>query len=113
MNKRAFSDTAIENIYIILRAPYESNNDSILAVACHPGFTKTELQRHVDPEILNKMNFMETWQGSLPTLDAATNDNAKSGDYYGPDGEGEYGGFPALGVIDESAFDLEVATKLT
>jgi NAD(P)-dependent dehydrogenase (short-subunit alcohol dehydrogenase family) len=91
---------------------YESNNDTILSVACHPGFTKTELQRHIDPEILKKMTFMDTWQGSLPTLLAATNKNAKSGDYYGPDGEGEYGGFPALGVIDNSALDLEIAKKL-
>jgi NAD(P)-dependent dehydrogenase (short-subunit alcohol dehydrogenase family) len=91
---------------------YESNNDTILSVACHPGFTKTELQRHIDPEILKKMAFMDTWQGSLPTLLAATNKNAKSGDYYGPDGEGEYGGFPALGVIDNSALDLEIAKKL-
>jgi NAD(P)-dependent dehydrogenase (short-subunit alcohol dehydrogenase family) len=91
---------------------YESNNDNILSVACHPGFTKTELQRHINPEILKKMTFMDTWKGSLPTLLAATNKNAKSGDYYGPDGEGEYGGFPALGVIDNSALDQEVAKKL-
>jgi NAD(P)-dependent dehydrogenase (short-subunit alcohol dehydrogenase family) len=90
----------------------ESNNDDILSVACHPGFTKTELQRHINPEILKKMTFMDTWQGSLPTLLAATNKDAKSGDYYGPDGEGEYGGFPALGVIDKSALDQEVAKKL-
>jgi NAD(P)-dependent dehydrogenase (short-subunit alcohol dehydrogenase family) len=91
---------------------YESNNDTILSVACHPGFTKTELQRHINPEVLKKMTFMDTWQGSLPTLLAATNKNAKSGDYYGPDGEGEYGGFPALGIIDNSALDLEIAKKL-
>jgi NAD(P)-dependent dehydrogenase (short-subunit alcohol dehydrogenase family) len=91
---------------------YKANNDNILSVACHPGFTKTELQRHISAEILKKMNFMDTWQGSLPSLLAATNINAKSGDYFGPDGEGEYGGFPALGVIDKSALDQEVAKKL-
>lgn len=91
---------------------YEANNDQILSVACHPGFTKTELQRYIDPEIMKKMTFMDTWQGSLPTLLAATDKNAISGNYYGPDGEGEYGGFPALGVIDKSALDLEAAKKL-
>jgi NAD(P)-dependent dehydrogenase (short-subunit alcohol dehydrogenase family) len=90
----------------------EANNDSILSVACHPGFTKTELQRHLNPEILKKMTFMDTWQGSLSALLAATTKNAKSGNYYGPDGKGEYGGFPALAVIDKSALDLEVAKKL-
>ena len=91
---------------------YEANNNHILSVACHPGFTKTELQRHIDPKILKKMNFMDTWKGSLPTLLAATNKKAKTGDYYGPDGEGEYSGFPALGLIDKSALDQEVAKKL-
>jgi hypothetical protein len=55
---------------------------------------------------------METWQGSLPTLLAATNTKAISGDYYGPDGEGEFSGFPALGVISESALDPQVGKNL-
>jgi NAD(P)-dependent dehydrogenase (short-subunit alcohol dehydrogenase family) len=90
----------------------EASNDNILSVACHPGFTKTELQRHVDPEMLKKLAFMDTWQGSLPTLMAATKSDAQMGDYYGPDGEGEFGGFPALGVIDQAALDPEVCKKL-
>jgi len=27
----------------------EAKGDGILSVACHPGFTKTNLQRHLDP----------------------------------------------------------------
>ena len=45
---------------------------------------------------------MEAWQGSLPTLLAATGANVMQGDYYGPDGPGELGGFPAIGEIDAS-----------
>jgi NAD(P)-dependent dehydrogenase (short-subunit alcohol dehydrogenase family) len=90
----------------------KENGDSITSVACHPGFTQTELQRYIDPEILKKMNFMDTWQGSLPTLLAATSMKAKSGEYYGPDGDGEFSGFPALGVIGESAVDPELGKKL-
>lgn len=88
------------------------NGDRIISVACHPGFTKTELQRYIDPEVLNKMEFMDTWQGSLPTLIAATKKEVQSGDYYGPDGEGEFHGFPALGVIEKNALDLEVGKQL-
>ena len=84
----------------------------MLSVACHPGFTKTELQRHVDPAMLAKMTFMEAWQGSLPTLLAATGANVMQGDYYGPDGPGELGGFPAIGEIDASARDAGVAKRL-
>jgi NAD(P)-dependent dehydrogenase (short-subunit alcohol dehydrogenase family) len=85
---------------------------SVLSVSCHPGFTKTELQRHVDPAILDKMTFMDAWQGALPTLMAATGPNVEQGDYYGPDGPGELGGFPAIGEIDASALDPAVAKRL-
>jgi NAD(P)-dependent dehydrogenase (short-subunit alcohol dehydrogenase family) len=90
----------------------KENGDHITSVACHPGFTQTELQRYIDPEIIKKMKFMDTWQGSLPTLLSATNIKAISGDYYGPDGDGEFSGYPALGVISESALDPELGKKL-
>jgi NAD(P)-dependent dehydrogenase (short-subunit alcohol dehydrogenase family) len=90
----------------------DAKEGSVLSVACHPGFTKTELQRHVDPAMLAKMTFMEAWQGALPTLLAATGANVMQGDYYGPDGPGELGGFPAIGEIDASALDTGVAKRL-
>lgn len=89
----------------------QAKGDKVLSVACHPGFTKTELQRHVDPALLAGLAFMDTWQGSLPTLVAATGD-ANPGDYFGPDGPKEFGGFPALGVIDDAALDTAVADRL-
>jgi NAD(P)-dependent dehydrogenase (short-subunit alcohol dehydrogenase family) len=90
----------------------DAKGGAVLSVACHPGFTKTELQRHVDPAILEKMTFMDAWQGSLPTLMAATGPNVVQGDYFGPDGPGELGGFPAIGEIDASALDAAVAKRL-
>jgi hypothetical protein len=62
--------------------------------------------------MLAKMTFMEAWQGALPTLVAATGPHVKQGDYYGPDGPGEFGGFPAIGEIDASALDAAAAKRL-
>jgi NAD(P)-dependent dehydrogenase (short-subunit alcohol dehydrogenase family) len=90
----------------------ETKGDSVLSIACHPGFTATELQRHLDPAFLEGLQFMDTWQGSLPTLMAATADGVKQGDYFGPDGPKEMGGFPALGVIDDAAMGTDMASKL-
>jgi len=90
----------------------QANGDNILSVACHPGFTKTDLQRHLDPAVFANLTLMDTWQGSLPTLLAATSKDAKSGDYYGPDGEGEFSGFPALGKIEERALNQEISKRL-
>ena len=89
-----------------------ANNGSVLSVACHPGFTKTELQRHLDPKILAGLVFMAAWQGSLPTLVAATKVGLQQGDYYGPDGPGEMGGFPMVAVIDDAALKPDVASRL-
>lgn len=55
---------------------------------------------------------MAAWQGSLPTIVAATKADAQQGDYYGPDGPGEMGGFPALAVIDDAALDDKVENRL-
>lgn len=90
----------------------EAMGQSVLSVGCHPGFTTTELQRHVDPAMLQGLTFMDTWQGSLPTLMAATAEAVDQGAYFGPDGPSEMGGFPALGVIDDAALDDDVAAKL-
>jgi len=111
--RREYYQSKLANIIFTLELGRRSDakGDGVLSVACHPGFTKTELQRHLDPEILGKMTFMEAWQGALPTLVAVTG-HVKSGDYFGPDGPGEMGGFPALGVIDGAALDAAVADRL-
>lgn len=112
--RREYYQSKLANIIFALELGRraETKDDDILSVACHPGFTKTNLQRHVDPAILEKMVFMEAWQGSLPTIVAATGEDVKQGDYYGPDGPEEMGGFPALGVIDNAALNIDVAAKL-
>ena len=112
--RREYYQSKLADIVFALELGRRSiaKGNSVLSVACHPGFTTTELQRHLDPSFLQGLEFMEGWQGSLPTLMAATSKDAKQGDYYGPDGPKEMGGFPALGVIDDAALDLDVASRL-
>ena len=69
-----------------------------IAAAAHPGFSDTELMR--TPARLHPRTFL--WRpfaqppdmGALPTLRAATDPGAQSGQYYGPDGIGEVQGSP-------------------
>jgi NAD(P)-dependent dehydrogenase (short-subunit alcohol dehydrogenase family) len=112
--KREYYQSKLADIIFALELGNRINlkNDTILSIACHPGFTKTDLQRHLDPKILEGMVFMEAWQGSLSTIVAATKSDAQQGNYYGPDGPGEMGGFPALAVIDNVALDDKVANRL-
>lgn len=74
---------------------------NILSVAAHPGVTRTDLQRHIPGEQLEGMfaeydEVMQPWQGALPSLFAATDASVKGGEFYGPDGEKEFSGYPAL-----------------
>lgn len=79
----------------------QEKGSGVLSVAAHPGVTRTDLQRHIPNDELEVLlaqfdNVMEPWQGALPTLFAATDPTVKGGDFYGPDGEHEYVGYPAL-----------------
>lgn len=91
---------------------------TIVSVAAHPGVTRTDLQRHIDPEVLEGMfaqypQVMQPWQGALPTLFAATDPSVKGGEFYGPDGNNEYWGYPALSKHDTDAMhDLTLASQL-
>ena len=75
-----------------------------VALAAHPGFSDTELMRHLPsfiPEFAWKPFTQPADKGALPTLRAATDPGAQGGQYYGPDGLGETRGNPK--VVSSSA----------
>lgn len=77
----------------------------VRAVACHPGYSATNLQL-VGPQlegsklmergsaIANRWFAQSSEQGALPTVCAATSPLVESGDYIGPDGLYEMRGMP-------------------
>jgi NAD(P)-dependent dehydrogenase (short-subunit alcohol dehydrogenase family) len=83
------------------------------ALAAHPGWTATNLQRTSGLfRALNPLFAMKPWQGALPTLYAATADDASGGQYYGPDGLGEMRGYPRPVGSSPASRDLETAARL-
>ncbi|MGS2741259.1 oxidoreductase [Sinomicrobium sp. M5D2P17] len=91
---------------------------TMISAASHPGVTRTDLQRHIPSEELDTLllqfeNVMEPGQGALPTLFATTDPSVKGGEFYGPDGENEYSGYPALSRYSTPAMqDKALAGKL-
>lgn len=91
---------------------------NIFSLAAHPGVTRTDLQRHIPGEQLEEMfsefdEVMQPWQGALPSLFAATDTLAKGGEFFGPDGEKEHSGYPALSRHSTPAMnDVALAEKL-
>ena len=88
-----------------------ASGSAIRAVAAHPGWTATELQRTSNLRWLNSF-FMKPPQGALPTLRAATDPGAAGGSYWGPAGLGEMMGPPVPAHVSDRAQDQTVSTRL-
>lgn len=99
-------------LMIELHKRLKTKGCQLASLAAHPGFSKTELQKNMDKEMLNSIELMTAKEGAQPTLAACLSQEAKSGQYWGPDGPNETSGKPALAQIDPAALDETVNAKL-
>ncbi len=94
---RAYGQSKLANL-LFTRALHRRLTEAgidVKAVAAHPGWTGTDLQRH--SLLIRAMNLifaMKTEQGALPTLRAATDPDVAGNDYYGPHRMMEMNGYP-------------------
>lgn len=92
----------------------------ITSIAAHPGVSRTDLlhngpgRRSVQGLLRSFMWFLfqPVAQGALPTLFAATSQEARGGGYYGPDRLSETRGHPTEAQIPRQAMEKHVAHKL-
>jgi len=93
-------------------------NANTAALAAHPGGSDTELLRNIPNGIRQVGEFF--WKflaqppdmGALPSLRAATDPGARSGEYYGPDGIGESRGYPKLVKSSKQSHDEAIQRRL-
>lgn len=112
---RAYGDSKLANLYFTYELARRLNGgaDAPMAVAAHPGATATELARHSRFfRIFNIFFAQKVERGTLPTLRAATDPEAKAGDYYGPDGFMETRGYPVKLDSNVLSKDPVIAQKL-
>jgi NAD(P)-dependent dehydrogenase (short-subunit alcohol dehydrogenase family) len=89
-----------------------------IAVAAHPGFTDSELIRHVWKPVAPLMRWFgpmvgqDPAKGALPQLLAATDPQVRGGQYWGPDGRFELRGFPTLVKSSAKSYDEAVQKRL-
>lgn len=96
---KAYGDSKIANLYFTYELAKRLKNEpnAPLVTAAHPGWTRTELQRHsLLYRVLNPIFSQSVEQGTLPTLRAAIDGKANSGAYYGPSGFMELRGYPIV-----------------
>lgn len=102
-----------------LQRKFESNGTDAIAVAAHPGFSRTNLVRYIDKKIAYKLLSPLIYPisqsaelGALPQVRAAVDPAVKGGEYYGPDGFGQMKGYPVKVESNGASHDREAASKL-
>ncbi len=86
-----------------LQRKFEADNIPAISLAAHPGGAQTNLGSHMEKTLMGKLmkpimsrTMQSAAMGALPILRAATDPNAKGGQYYGPDGFTGNTGYPIL-----------------
>ena len=117
---RAYGQSKLANLLFTseLQRRLADARSDVRAMAAHPGYAATNLQRntgnviqHVGMWIGNKVIAQSDEQGAWPTLYAATQDIAGDS-YVGPDGFKEGRGHPTLVGRSDAARDADVARRL-
>jgi NAD(P)-dependent dehydrogenase (short-subunit alcohol dehydrogenase family) len=94
-------------------------HSSAISVFAHPGYSATNLQSTGPTGVMkavlaisNRLLAQSPERGALPILYAATAPGVEDGAYYGPDGPGEFRGFPKQVKAIPEAYDPEVGARL-
>ena len=84
----------------------------VSATAAHPGWTRTDLQRHTTAMDFFGFLTQGPAAGALPTLRAAVDPQARGGDYFGPRGMFELAGYPKRVGTSGAAKNMDNAGRL-
>ena len=93
----------------------KTNNINTIVTVAHPGYTKTNLQANsgfLMSVILNNTLAQNVKIGTLPILRAATDENVKGSEYFGPTKMMELKGYPKLVKSSDKSYDKDLAKKL-
>jgi NAD(P)-dependent dehydrogenase (short-subunit alcohol dehydrogenase family) len=112
--QQAYCDSKLANLLFAYELVRRSTNKGTTYVtAAHPGWTRTELQRHAPIfRLFNPVFSQSVQMGALSTLRAACDPNAQPGDYFGPSGTFEIGGPPVKVPSSTASHDAQAAKKL-
>ncbi|MFE7569138.1 oxidoreductase [Streptomyces sp. NPDC057539] len=114
--RTAYSQSKLANLLFTLELQRRlaAAHSPVRALAAHPGWATTNLQRH-DGSALSRAVMrivaQDSGAGALPTLYAAVQD-LPGASYVGPDGRGEVRGRPTLVGRSAAASDPAVARRL-
>ena len=111
----SYGDSKLANLLFTyeLQRRLEVAGSDVMANAAHPGWTDTNLARHNSLfDFFAGSVAMVPADGALPTLYAATSEDARPAGYYGPSGIGELKGPPVTVRSSRRSHDPRLAERL-
>jgi NAD(P)-dependent dehydrogenase (short-subunit alcohol dehydrogenase family) len=114
---RAYGQAKLANLLFTYELQRRLRGMSTIAVAAHPGGSRTELTRNLPPVVAAVSRLLEPLfqgadMGALPTLRAATDPDVLGGQYYGPDGFAEQRGYPKIVASSGASHDVDAQKRL-
>ena len=117
---QAYGNSKLANLlftYEMHRRLRRANVEHVASMAAHPGFSRTNLAQGLGLigtllKPIGALISQSAHMGALPTLRAATDPNAESGQYYGPDQPNERRGYPVVVSSTPASHDEETARRL-
>lgn len=113
--RAAYAQSKLANLLFTreLQRRLSESGSRVLAVAAHPGWTATDLQRHSPAiRVLNPLFAQKPEHGALPTIRAAVDPDAIGGEYFGPRGWMEMRGLPERASMTIAARNDDDARQL-
>lgn len=110
----AYAQSKLANLIFAkeLQRRLQKQGSKVIAVAVHPGYSDTNLQRHTPGGAVMNRIAQSQLEGAMPTLYGATETGLKGGEYIGPDGWMELKGRPRMAYVAPKARDEAVASRL-
>jgi NAD(P)-dependent dehydrogenase (short-subunit alcohol dehydrogenase family) len=114
---RAYGQSKLANLLFTYELQRRLTGANTIAVAAHPGGSRTELARHTPPSLrvitgLFELIDQDAAMGALPTLRAATDPGVLGGQYFGPGGFAELRGYPKVVASNARSHDVELQKRL-
>ncbi len=101
-----------------LQRQSDAHGGKLRSIAAHPGASKTAIAKEAEGALkwVTKAFFallgQDDAQGALPQIYAAVAPDAQPGGYYGPDGTGEFKGYPTAAKVAPVAADPSAGPRL-
>jgi len=118
---KAYGRSKLSNLLFTfeLQRFFDSKGIDCMAVAAHPGISKTNNSMEAESNLLMKFYQLSVSyivqpasMGALPEIRASVDPSVKAGEYYGPGGVLELSGYPVLVQPKGAALELESAHNL-